>query len=101
MRFADYGNRVMFAAFDGGEITSEAGVLLLREQARRIGLRTHGGLFYRSPGSRMSPAQARCRLRTNLDNTPCRSSKEPVSTTPRLFSIDVSLLRTRTNSPPV
>ena len=38
MRFADYGNRVVFAAFDGGEITSDAGVLLLREQARRIRL---------------------------------------------------------------
>ena len=38
MRFADYGNRVVFAAFDGGEITSDAGVLLLREQARRIHL---------------------------------------------------------------
>ena len=36
MRFADYGKRVVFAAFDGGEITSDAGVLLLREQARRI-----------------------------------------------------------------
>ena len=30
MRFADYGKRVVFAAFDGGEITSDAGVLLLR-----------------------------------------------------------------------
>ena len=29
MRFADYGKRVVFAAFDGGEITSDAGVLLL------------------------------------------------------------------------
>ena len=38
MRFADYGKRVVFAAFDGGEITSDAGVLLLREQARRIRL---------------------------------------------------------------
>ena len=38
MRFADYGKRVVFAAFEGGEITSEAGVLLLREQARRIRL---------------------------------------------------------------
>ena len=38
MRFADYGKRVVFAAFDGGEITSEAGVLLRREQARRIRL---------------------------------------------------------------
>ena len=34
--FADYGKRVVFGAFDGGEITSDAGVLLLREQARRI-----------------------------------------------------------------
>ena len=34
MRFADYGKRVVFAAFDGGEITSDAGVLLLRERAR-------------------------------------------------------------------
>ena len=38
MRFVDYGKRVVFAAFDGGEITSDAGVLLLREQARRIRL---------------------------------------------------------------
>ena len=38
MRFADYGKRVVFASFDGGEITSDAGVLLLREQARRIHL---------------------------------------------------------------
>ena len=35
MRFSDFGKRVVFAAFDGGEITSDAGVLLLREQARR------------------------------------------------------------------
>ena len=38
MRFADYGKRVVFAAFDGGEITSDAGVLLLRERVRRIRL---------------------------------------------------------------
>ena len=38
MRFSDFGKRVVFAAFDGGEITSDAGVLLLREQARRIRL---------------------------------------------------------------
>ena len=38
MRFSDFGKRVVFAAFDGGEITSNAGVLLLREQARRIRL---------------------------------------------------------------
>ena len=38
MRFTDYGKRVVFAAFDGGEITSDAGVLLLRERARRIRL---------------------------------------------------------------
>ena len=41
MRFADYGKRVVFAAFDGGEITSDAGVLLLREQARRIHLHSN------------------------------------------------------------
>ena len=35
MRFADYGKRVVFAALDGGEITSDAGVLLLRERACR------------------------------------------------------------------
>ena len=29
---------MVFAAFYGGEITSDAGVLLLREQARRIRL---------------------------------------------------------------
>ena len=38
MRFSEFGKRVVFAAFDGGEITTDAGVLLLREQARRIGL---------------------------------------------------------------
>ena len=38
MRFSDFGKRVVFAAFDGGEITSDADVLLLREQARRIRL---------------------------------------------------------------
>ena len=38
MRFSDFGKRVVFAAFDGGEITSDAGVLLLREQARRTRL---------------------------------------------------------------
>ena len=47
MRFADYGKRVVFAAFDGGEITSDAGVPLLREQARRrvflVGVRDNRG----------------------------------------------------------
>ena len=38
MRFSDFGKRVVFAAFGGGEITSDAGVLLLRKQARRIRL---------------------------------------------------------------
>ena len=38
MRFSDFGRRVVFAAFDGGEITTDAGVLLLRERARRIHL---------------------------------------------------------------
>ena len=38
MRFSDYGKRVVLAAFDGGEITSDAGLLLLRERARRIAL---------------------------------------------------------------
>ena len=28
MRFSDYGKRAVFAAFDGGEITSDAGVRL-------------------------------------------------------------------------
>ena len=31
MPFADYGKRRVFAAFDGVEITSDAGVLLRRE----------------------------------------------------------------------
>ena len=50
MRFSDFGKRVVFAAFDGGEITSDAGVLLLREQARRIRLfERMAGYFHRSP----------------------------------------------------
>ena len=38
MRFSHFGKRVVFAAFDGGEITSDAGVLFRCEQARRIRL---------------------------------------------------------------
>jgi hypothetical protein len=38
MRFSDFGSRVVLAAFDGGEITSDAGVLLLRERARQVRL---------------------------------------------------------------
>lgn len=38
MRFTDFGSRTVFAAFDGGEITSDAGVLLLRERAEQISL---------------------------------------------------------------
>jgi len=38
MRFTDFGSRTVLAAFDGGEITSDAGVLLLRERARQIKL---------------------------------------------------------------
>ena len=53
MRFADYGKRVVFAAFDGGEITSDAGVLLLRERARRIRLfERMAGCFTDHRGSR-------------------------------------------------
>jgi hypothetical protein len=38
MRYSDFGSRVVFAAFDGGEITSDAGILLLRERALQINL---------------------------------------------------------------
>tara|TARA_R110002072_G_scaffold21412_12_gene76059 strand:+ start:60 stop:1415 length:1356 start_codon:yes stop_codon:yes gene_type:complete len=38
MRFTDFGSRTVFAAFDGGEITSDAGILLLRDRAKQIGL---------------------------------------------------------------
>ena len=38
MRFTDFGSRTVLAAFDGGEITSDAGVLLLRERAKQIKL---------------------------------------------------------------
>ena len=57
MRFADYGKRMVFAAFDGGEITSDAGVLLLCQTAFNIDPRSaciidpperHGGGY---PGS--------------------------------------------------
>lgn len=34
MRYSNFGSRFFFAAFDGAEITSDAGVLLLREGAR-------------------------------------------------------------------
>ncbi len=36
LRFGDYGKRVVFAAFDGGEITSDAGLLPLRERAQQV-----------------------------------------------------------------
>ena len=38
MRFSDHGRRVVVGAFDGGEITSDAGGLLLREVAHRLDL---------------------------------------------------------------
>jgi len=38
MRFTDFGSRTVFAAFDGGEITSDAGILLLRDRAKQIRL---------------------------------------------------------------
>ena len=40
MEFSRHGSRQVLAAFDGGEITSDAGVLLLRECQRRLGLST-------------------------------------------------------------
>ena len=38
MQFSDFGPRKVIAAFDGGEITSDAGVLLLRQCERRLRL---------------------------------------------------------------
>ena len=38
MQFSDFGSRTVLAAFDGGEITSDAGVLLLRDRAKQINL---------------------------------------------------------------
>jgi hypothetical protein len=38
MQFSDFGRRRVLAAFDGGEITSDAGGLLLREAASRLNL---------------------------------------------------------------
>jgi len=38
MQFSDFGSRTVIAAFDGGEITSDAGGLLLRKTARRVNL---------------------------------------------------------------
>ncbi|MBB4267176.1 transposase [Roseospira visakhapatnamensis] len=38
MLFSGFGPRAVIAAFDGGEITSDAGGLLLRETAKRLDL---------------------------------------------------------------
>ncbi|WP_413207908.1 transposase [Rhodospirillum sp. A1_3_36] len=38
MRFSDHGKRQVLAAFDGGDITSDAGGVLLRETAERLNL---------------------------------------------------------------
>jgi hypothetical protein len=38
MRFCDHGKRQVLAAFDGGDITSDAGGVLLRETAERLDL---------------------------------------------------------------
>jgi len=38
IRFTDFGYRTVLAAFDGGEFTSDAGVLLLRKRSKQISL---------------------------------------------------------------
>ena len=38
MQFSGFGKRLVLGAFDGGEITSDAGILLLREAAGRMNL---------------------------------------------------------------
>ena len=38
MEFSQFGSRAVLVAFDGGEITSDAGVLLLRECDRDLQL---------------------------------------------------------------
>ena len=38
MQFSGFGKRSVLGAFDGGEITSDAGILLLREAAGRMNL---------------------------------------------------------------
>ena len=38
MEFSQFGSRTVLGAFDGGEITSDAGVLLLRECNRELHL---------------------------------------------------------------
>ena len=38
MRFTNFGSRTVLAAFDGGKITSDAGILLLRDRAKQIKL---------------------------------------------------------------
>ena len=46
MQFSDFGPRTVIAAFDGGEITSDAGALLLRQCERRLDLsRRMAGCF--------------------------------------------------------
>ena len=61
MEFSRYGSRRVLGAFDGGEITSDAGVLLLREAARRL------NLFSRMAGC-FEDHRDRSRVRHSLSN---------------------------------
>jgi hypothetical protein len=49
MLFSNQGKKQVVAAFDGGEITSDAGVLLLRESERQLNLSTRIGSVPMSP----------------------------------------------------
>ena len=57
MRFFDHGKRQVLAAFDGGDITSDAGAVLLRETAERLNLFSRMAACFdpeKSPGSRLT-----------------------------------------------
>jgi len=68
MRFVDFDRRVVFAAFDRGEITSDAGVLLLRERARQTNLFHHMAACF---SDRRDPVRVRHELEDLLAQRVC------------------------------
>ncbi|WP_029013286.1 hypothetical protein [Niveispirillum irakense] len=80
MRFTDHGRRVVMGAFDGGEITSDAGGLLPREVA--------GLAAEIAPNIGTLPANLATMIRRHLRNNPDRFEASRVKSAQRYRFIE-------------